>query len=677
MANVNEVTGSLDFFKGEKGDPGKSAYEVAVDNGFEGTEEEWLESLKGEGDLSDRIAKGAGDGAIIAGLISGENANTADGNYAYAQGIGNTATGAVSRAEGQLNQATGVLSHAEGSQTTASGAISHAEGQRTVASGDNSHAEGLETTASANAAHVEGAQTFASGGYSHAEGHVTVASGNSAHAEGDSTIASGSYSHAEGSYGYAYGKSSHAEGGGGNKSNISLSLTGNGGATTYSYTGSGISYMRVDNYYKTDDTIVIVASKDTTNHTITFDHSLSETAITNKSYTFAQLNVAIATDAHAEGTNTIASGDSSHAEGNGTIASGIASHAEGYETDASGYYSHAEGYGTTASGQYSHAEGSVTTAFGYNSHAEGYGTIATGKSQHVFGENNIEDPNSNAYSRATYVEIVGNGSNQNNRSNARTLDWNGNEVLAGKLTVGAAPTNDMDVATKKYVDDNSGGGGFPLSDRMAKGEADYAVIEGLIEDYNDDSSYEPTTYYKNEANGFCSHAEGCNTVADAHSTHAEGCLSIASAFSSHAEGSRTLASGFSSHAEGVSSRSTSDATHAEGDTTTASGFASHSEGRQSQAVGKYSHAEGNGTIANGEAQHVFGAYNIAETVPYMQTGQYLEIVGNGTSSARSNARTLDRSGNEKIAGALTLGMGTADEITITAAQLQALLALLQ
>lgn len=29
-----------------KGDPGKSAYEVAIANGFEGTEEEWLKSLK-------------------------------------------------------------------------------------------------------------------------------------------------------------------------------------------------------------------------------------------------------------------------------------------------------------------------------------------------------------------------------------------------------------------------------------------------------------------------------------------------------------------------------------------------------------------------------------------------------------------------------------------------------
>ena len=33
--------------KGEKGEPGDSAYQVAVQNGFQGTEEEWLASLKG------------------------------------------------------------------------------------------------------------------------------------------------------------------------------------------------------------------------------------------------------------------------------------------------------------------------------------------------------------------------------------------------------------------------------------------------------------------------------------------------------------------------------------------------------------------------------------------------------------------------------------------------------
>lgn len=56
----------------------------------------------------------------------------------------------------------------------------------------------------------------------------------------------------------------------------------------------------------------------------------------------------------------------------------------------------------------------------------------------MFGEYNIADP-SNAIpsNQGTYIEIVGNGTNSSTRSNARTLDWNGNETLAGGLTVGA------------------------------------------------------------------------------------------------------------------------------------------------------------------------------------------------------------------------------------------------
>ena len=163
--------------------------------------------------------------------------------------------------------------------------------------------------------------------------------------------------------------------------------------------------------------------------------------------------------AFAEGVATTASGQASHAEGSATVASGPGSHAEGNGTIASASQSHAEGYKATASGTISHAEGNGTTASGLTSHTEGLGTIANHASQHVFGQYNVADP-STARSdvRGTYVEIVGNGTisgNTESRSNARTLDWDGNEVLAGKLTVGAAPTADMDVTTKKYVDDNS------------------------------------------------------------------------------------------------------------------------------------------------------------------------------------------------------------------------------
>ena len=155
-------------------------------------------------------------------------------------------------------------------------------------------------------------------------------------------------------------------------------------------------------------------------------------------YSFTEGNgcAASGSRSHAEGYGTTASGRYSHAEGQDTTASGNYScHAEGCVTTASGDYgSHAEGYYTTASGRYSHAEGNNTTASANHSHAEGYYTTAQRKSQHVFGEYNVLDTTgADGTVKGTYVEIVGNGTGTSARSNARTLDWNGNETLAGRL----------------------------------------------------------------------------------------------------------------------------------------------------------------------------------------------------------------------------------------------------
>ena len=149
----------------------------------------------------------------------------------------------------------------------------------------------------------------------------------------------------------------------------------------------------------------------------------------------------------AEGDEITASGYYSHAEGMNTKASGLCSHAEGSNTTASGDYSHAEGNNTTASGYYSHAEGSGTTASGILSHTEGLGTKAQGHHQHVQGKYNIED------TERKYAHIVGNGTADNARSNAHTLDWNGNGWYKGKLSQDGTPTEDKDLTTKKYVDD--------------------------------------------------------------------------------------------------------------------------------------------------------------------------------------------------------------------------------
>ena len=131
----------------------------------------------------------------------------------------------------------------------------------------------------------------------------------------------------------------------------------------------------------------------------------------------------------AEGMFTIASGRASHAEGDTTVASNTVTHAEGAETAASGMYSHSEGISTAASGYASHAEGGGTEAAGTNSHAQNLGTIANGNQQTALGKYNTAD--------TTSAVIIGNGSDETTRSNALTVDWNGNVEASGSITDGS------------------------------------------------------------------------------------------------------------------------------------------------------------------------------------------------------------------------------------------------
>ena len=123
----------------------------------------------------------------------------------------------------------------------------------------------------------------------------------------------------------------------------------------------------------------------------------------------------------------------------------------------------------------------------------------------------------------------------------------------------------------------------------------------------------------------------------------------ASGNGSHAEGTNTTASGYDSHAEGNGTTASESWSHAEGRFTTASGEYSHAEGYNTIVSGHASHAEGDYTIAKGRNQHVQGKYNIEDTIS-------AHIVGNGTKyNARSNAHTLDWSGNAWFAGDVYTG----------------------
>ena len=132
----------------------------------------------------------------------------------------------------------------------------------------------------------------------------------------------------------------------------------------------------------------------------------------------------------AEGRDTTASGMGSHAEGSGTTASVYGSHAEGTATTASEYCSHAEGNATTASGIFSHAEGSNTTASGNSSHAGGSATVADGFCMTAIGKYNTLNSGK--------AFAIGNGAGGTSRSDAFTVDWDGNTVMQGGLTLGTA-----------------------------------------------------------------------------------------------------------------------------------------------------------------------------------------------------------------------------------------------
>ena len=104
-------------------------------------------------------------------------------------------------------------------------------------------------------------------------------------------------------------------------------------------------------------------------------------------------------------------------------------------------------------------------------------------------------------------------------------------------------------------------------------------------------------------------------------------------------------SGGNSVIEGYNTTASGTNAHAEGGGTTASGWGSHAEGNSTQAIGSCSHAEGLETKASSWYQHVQGKYNVEDT-----STTYAHIIGNGTNSARSNAATIDWSGNAWFAG---------------------------
>lgn len=200
----------------------------------------------------------------------------------------------------------------------------------------------------------------------------------------------------------------------------------NGKVIDYNFIQSGdiATFVYFDQYHliSIDNTAVISLRNGSSNGSLMTAGAEKETS-----------DYIIGIHAFAEGSGTKASGDYSHAEGNYTIAEGGRAHAEGDHTLAFNFASHAEGSYTVAQGVVSHAEGDHTI------------TALTGeRGQHVQGRYNIGPS-------PFILHVVGNGSAEDARSNAHTLDRDGNAWFAGDVYVGSTSGTNRDEGSKKLA----------------------------------------------------------------------------------------------------------------------------------------------------------------------------------------------------------------------------------
>lgn len=440
--------------------------------------------------LTGDVTKGASGNYAVS--LGGKSA--ALGKRSVAEGTTTIAKGAYSHAEGDNSVTLGSDSHAEGYMTTAKGDGSHSEGADTVAEGDYSHAEGSKTKAKGLATHAEGWKTEAIGNDSHSEGFQSIAEGSISHSEGNQTVAKGHYSHTEGFNSITGGVASKITAANStNKTYTVKNATGfvSNHKFSIAFHNRDEIYVNVGKITNVSDNIITVDTfKDvdiiTTAPYIILGNADSsgsggtsspveeaDTHLANSSHAEGENTIAIGHYSHTEGKDTIAYGESSHAEGNATQATGKSSHAEGFLAQSNGRFSHAEGNETIASKDCSHAEGNTTQANGKNSHSEGNQTLANGENAHAEGEltgaygksshsegkqcsaagaySHAQNLGTLAYSdcqtvqgkynkaddKEKYAVIVGNGEYNGNRSNAHTLDWDGNAWFAGDIEDGS------------------------------------------------------------------------------------------------------------------------------------------------------------------------------------------------------------------------------------------------
>lgn len=575
-------------------------------------------------------------------------------NSAHAEGQHASAHGHASHAEGLRSVAQATAAHAEGHMSRAEGTSSHAEGIETLAFGNYSHAEGAMSEAHNYGAHAEG-HSFANGHYSHSEGYMSEANGMYSHAEGAHTATNLNFSHVEGlesatqAYGYVVNSVN------GNTIIFEPSYVNEEGIVTSINlineleVGMILSVFDKEtfcNRYTAKITSINGANSLTIeNNTELLNHLSNELTMKSRYTTMVLINNGVYGKVPFKAYYI---DDDDNIVKEQSLA--VAAHAEGINTRA--YIS-------------GHAEGIRTNAKGYASHAEGYYTSAEGDYQHVQGTYNTPD--------TTSAFIIGNGEDEQNRSNAMTVDWDGNAWFSKGISTGAgknalfqtmSATKDGTFTIKgNYTGANNAEGinylisnGYGVRDTSTNGVIINSVADGKSSACLNGKSRAANdrTFVANSSNIAC----GKNAVA-------MGNYNISSGDTSFVEGGVNVGSGPYSHTGGYGN-------YTKGSSSFTHGTNSIVEGQMSASFGNANHiydtkttgavALGGHSEVNGSYSLVAGTWNVKDVGNFPGTNgpttdgkrQYVMIVGNGTETQRSNAMTLDWKGNMVLSGDLTI-----------------------
>jgi len=344
------------------------------------------------------------------------------------------------------------------------------------------------------------------------------------------------------------------------------------------------------------------------------------------------------------------------------------------------------GFQSFAMGAHNNISGPTSTSFGVRNNITGIGTFTTGefltaeaRSQVTIGYLNTAAAGNQLIKVPTdRLFVIGNGFDEDNRSDALVMLKNGNTTLNGKLTIdgdnqgsGLGYTLPAQDGTANQIMSTDGAGNVSWIANNASSTGLEQITEGSNTGWR--LAGRDATYYGDIGNNavdlsiseFASTdgATGNYAVAIGQRVIASGNNAVAIGDAVEASNTYAVALGYGNTSSGYRSFST-------GDSSTASATNSIAIGNNATASGRSSTAMGRGTVASGDDATSFGRFTTAGSFNSFAMGRYntgggdastwiatdpLFEIGNGTDNAnKSNALTVLKNGNTTLNGQLTI-----------------------